>query len=613
MSAIYKNGVQYVGVTDASSMSVDVGQNTLNLEDTLLNIIDDLAPVETNPATNQHSVGDLITYNGALYKVIDDIDEEDALVIGTNITETSFSNQIQRIDNSSSIYAITITQLYEKIDNLELYKVANFACSAEVASIITNNLISSMLKGFVCKMDQQQKIFDFFTTNSNSLLFGFRIRFTSPSTIATQKQYSALGVHNDTIKAGTVQCQYASDPQRIISYSYDYQDDVSPYDRVQVLGQTNGFRLVCKDRTSQQWATISAAPSLIRGEQILENTNLDNCTTIGTYYCPATTTVRTLTNCPTTEAFTMDVMCGQGTGYPTQILRKYNNFEVYRRSNISNTWQAWQVVTPVTGAASSISTANLTTGRVLVSNDSGKVGVSVISSDTLYYLKDATSNIQNQINGKAPTSHASSATTYGVASTANYGHVKYGTTSGTACQGNDSRLSNARTPVAHASTATTYGIGTGSNYGHVKLSDTYASTVANNAAANGMGASQRAVYNVYSLVDSLIQRSGTITASAVPVFGIITGGQKSVILFIPWFKKIVTSSPTITSITLSVRHINGGYIGNADGFNATSIISGTVARTNQGIIQVTLTRSTNFEAPNNTPVCGTIDLTIKFP
>ena len=44
--------------------------------------------------------------------------------------------------------------------------------------------------------------------------------------------------------------------------------------------------------------------------------------------------------------------------------------------------------------------------------------------------------------------------------------VSYGTTATTACVGNDSRLSNSRTPTSHASTATTYGIGTTTNYGH---------------------------------------------------------------------------------------------------------------------------------------------------
>jgi len=74
-------------------------------------------------------------------------------------------------------------------------------------------------------------------------------------------------------------------------------------------------------------------------------------------------------------------------------------------------------------------------------------------------------------------------------------NVDYGTTEGTACQGNDSRLSNSRTPTSHASTGTGYGGGTASNYGHVKLSDTYTSSVG--AAANSIGASQNALYKVY--------------------------------------------------------------------------------------------------------------------
>lgn len=75
-------------------------------------------------------------------------------------------------------------------------------------------------------------------------------------------------------------------------------------------------------------------------------------------------------------------------------------------------------------------------------------------------------------------------------------NVTYGSAASTACQGNDSRLSNSRTPTSHASTGTGYGAGNASNYGHVKLSDTYTSNVG--AAANSIGASQTALYNVYT-------------------------------------------------------------------------------------------------------------------
>ena len=130
--------------------------------------------------------------------------------------------------------------------------------------------------------------------------------------------------------------------------------------------------------------------------------------------------------------------------------------------------------------------------------------------------------------GAAPTSHASSATTYGVATTANYGHVKtstgitnssgtisvaYGTAAGTACQGNDSRLSNSRTPTAHAYSTTAYGAGTASSFGHVKLSDTYTSNVG--AAANSIAASQTALYNVYSLIKNYWSDSAFTPASGI--------------------------------------------------------------------------------------------------
>ena len=51
-----------------------------------------------------------------------------------------------------------------------------------------------------------------------------------------------------------------------------------------------------------------------------------------------------------------------------------------------------------------------------------------------------------------------------------------------------------KAPKAHASSATTYGIGTGSNYGHVKLSDSTSST---SEASKGIAASPKAVKDAY--------------------------------------------------------------------------------------------------------------------
>ena len=60
-------------------------------------------------------------------------------------------------------------------------------------------------------------------------------------------------------------------------------------------------------------------------------------------------------------------------------------------------------------------------------------------------------------------------------------------------------LLNAKAPTSHASTATSYGMGTASNYGHVKLSDSTSST---SAASAGIAASPKAVKTAYDLANA---------------------------------------------------------------------------------------------------------------
>ena len=55
----------------------------------------------------------------------------------------------------------------------------------------------------------------------------------------------------------------------------------------------------------------------------------------------------------------------------------------------------------ITGAASTITTSNLTGSRALVSNGGGKVDVSAVTTTELGYLSGVTSDIQTQLNAKA--------------------------------------------------------------------------------------------------------------------------------------------------------------------------------------------------------------------
>lgn len=68
-----------------------------------------------------------------------------------------------------------------------------------------------------------------------------------------------------------------------------------------------------------------------------------------------------------------------------------------------------------------------------------------------------------------------------------------------------------KAPKAHASSATTYGIGTGSNYGHVKLSDSTSST---SAASAGIAASPKAVKDAYDKAAAAYLPVGSVIAFA---------------------------------------------------------------------------------------------------
>lgn len=63
----------------------------------------------------------------------------------------------------------------------------------------------------------------------------------------------------------------------------------------------------------------------------------------------------------------------------------------------------------ITGAASTITSNNLSANRALISNSSGKVGASAVTSTELGYLSGATSNIQTQLNDKASKSYVGTA------------------------------------------------------------------------------------------------------------------------------------------------------------------------------------------------------------
>ena len=80
-----------------------------------------------------------------------------------------------------------------------------------------------------------------------------------------------------------------------------------------------------------------------------------------------------------------------------------HNHTISNIDNLQSSLDAKQAT--VTGGASTITSSNLTVSRALVSDGSGKVAVSAVTSTEIGYLDGVTSNVQTQLDGKSASTH----------------------------------------------------------------------------------------------------------------------------------------------------------------------------------------------------------------
>lgn len=95
-----------------------------------------------------------------------------------------------------------------------------------------------------------------------------------------------------------------------------------------------------------------------------------------------------------------------------------HNHTIANVDNLQTSLDAKQAT--VTGGASTITSSNLTASRALISDGSGKVAVSAVTSTELGYLDGVTSAIQSQLDGKAASSHGNHVPTTQTANNAKF-------------------------------------------------------------------------------------------------------------------------------------------------------------------------------------------------
>lgn len=236
------------------------------------------------------------------------------------------------------------------------------------------------------------------------------------------------------------------------------------------------------------------------------------------------TTLQTLNNSITTlnkEKAPNDHSWTDGDGYGKASATQYGHIKtgtgLYVDSDSSSTtYGATNVNFASNGESSAnkavqsndtrLSNARKNPNAVTFTTNAGSTGIT--------YDGSAAKTVGYSTVGAAPAGHTTTAASstilghvkVGTGLSANSGalSVSYGSAAGTACEGNDSRLSDSRTPLSHAATFTSYGGGTSDTYGHVKLEDSYTSIISGESAAYSVAASAYALQSAYSTLNKNI-------------------------------------------------------------------------------------------------------------
>lgn len=179
---------------------------------------------------------------------------------------------------------------------------------------------------------------------------------------------------------------------------------------------------------------------------------------------------------------------------------------------------------PISGGATTIVSSNLTASRALVSDSSGKVAVSAVTSTELGYLSGVTSAIQTQLNGKAASSHthnyAGSSSAGGAATSANKINTDAGSATNPVYFSNGIPVKTTYTlgksvpsNAVFTDNNTTYTIATGDSNGQIKVTPSTGS--AYNVGVKGLGSAAYLTADTAATANTVAKRQGNGYLNAV--------------------------------------------------------------------------------------------------
>lgn len=289
---------------------------------------------------------------------------------------------------------------------------------------------------------------------------------------------------------------------------------------------------------------------------------------------------------------------------------------------------------------------------VVITDANNLITTSTITTTELGYLKDTTGSIQTQINGKAPTSHASTGTGYGVSSASNYGHAKASSTtpkangeavagtetssfargdhvhplqtsvSGSAgsCTGNASTASKWKNPIDLSWTGDAAGVMTVDGSESVESTLTLAATgvtAGSYGPATDVSPNHKGVFSVpYITVD----KKGRITAAATKTITLPADSDVNVTnTLAPTTKAYVTGTTTATTHTSGQVFDTAVYLDTTAGMLTATTFKGALSGNASTATKLQTDRNfyvSDNDATNTGPATvfnGSANATIKLP
>lgn len=317
---------------------VDINLNKQELKQA---VIENQGVAPTSPKEGQiyfntdGNLKGLYIYKNSAWKKLLDVDEQGNFVLTTTtVNGKALSSNIIINATEIPISSLDNTSVKDYVDNLDV-TITGAASTIKDDDLTQNRAVISNEDGKIAVSD---------TTSTE-------LGYVHGVTSAIQTQLNNKVTKNNNITAAT-KCKITYDAKGLITNgtdlaTTDIPDLSSTYVNVNQKGNANGV------------ATLDA-------NSLVPTTQLPTATT------------------STQGAVIVDSTLSSSSINPVQ------NSTLYTALNGKQA--------TITGGASTITTSNLTTSRALISNASGKVAVSDVTSTELGYLDGVTSNIQDQIN-----------------------------------------------------------------------------------------------------------------------------------------------------------------------------------------------------------------------